>query len=104
MTYLTQSVDSPRPYRTDREQVTQVLMRYPSVSSEEVEQVVHYLRTGRHLDVGLLTSDERIRRNLDRFMADHKHRFRVKWHEAATVMIILTLPLAAIWFLSSALS
>lgn len=104
MTYLTQSVDRPLPYQTDRKQVTEVLMRYPSVSSREVEQVVHFLMTGKHLDIGLLTTDERVRRNLDRFMADHKHRLRVKWYEAATVVIILTLPLAAIWFLSSAVS
>ncbi|MCH8616605.1 hypothetical protein LZ016_10905 [Sphingomonas sp. SM33] len=104
MTYLTQSAGNPHPYRTDRQQVADVLMRYPSVSSREVEQVIRFLQTGRHLDIGLLTSDERIRRNLDHFMEDHKERFRVKWHEVATVTIMLILMLASLWLLGAALS
>jgi len=104
MTYLTQSAGNPQPYRTDRQQVADVLMRYPSVSSREVEQVVRFLKTGRHLDIGLLTSDERLRRNLDHFMEDHKDHFQVKWHEVVTVTIMLMLMLAALWFLGLAIS
>ena len=104
MTYLTQPAGSTRPYRTDRERVTDALLRYPSISSIEVEQVVRFLKTGRHLDIGLLTSDERVRRNLDRFMEEHQDRFRLKWHEAGTVTILFILLLTGLWLMGVVLS
>ena len=75
-----------RALRLDREQVADLLSRYPQVSDQEAHQILNFLRTGRHLDVGLLTSNDRLRPKLDAFVEDHKAHFRVKWTEGAAVL------------------
>lgn len=75
-----------RAVRLDREQVADLLSRYPQVSGEEARQILNFLRRGRHLDVGLLTSSDRLRPNLDAFVKDHQAHFRVKWSEGAAVL------------------
>lgn len=58
------------------------------------------MRTGRHLDIRLLTSDDAIRPNLDAFIADHKTAFRAKWWESAAVaggILVLLITAWLIW-------
>ena len=55
------------------------------------------MKTGRHLDIGLLTSDEKLRPNLDAFMEDHKKHFRVSIREAASVVVLIAAFLFASW-------
>lgn len=77
------------------EQVADLVSRYPGITDDETKEILTFLRTGRHLDVGLLTADESIRPNLDAFMGDHKAHFHVKWWEGAAVMVgIAALPIA----------
>ena len=104
MTYLSKSIEKASPFRTNREHVGDLLVRYPAISTVEAQQIIRFLKTGRHLDIGLLTSDERLRRNLDAFMKEYQAHFRVKWHEAAAVTAIFIGILAALWFMGVALS
>ena len=75
-----------RAWRSNREHVAGLLARYPHVSGEDRRDILDFLRTGRHLDVGLLTSSERLRPQLDAFMSDHQQHFRVKLGEGAAVI------------------
>jgi hypothetical protein len=84
-----------RAVRLDREQVADLLSRYPKVSDRENRQILSFLRNGRHLDIGLLTSNERLRPKLDAFMADHQSHFRVKWREGAGVIGAIVAALVA---------
>jgi hypothetical protein len=77
----------------ERERVSGLLARYPRVSGEEAREILHLLRTGRHLDVGLLTSDEALRPKLDAFMEEHKAHFRVGFGEAAAVIAGIVAPM-----------
>jgi hypothetical protein len=83
--------------RPNSERVSQLVSRYPGVTEEEAAEIVRFLRTGRHLDVGLLTADESIRPNLDAFMRDHKANFRVKWWEGAAVTAGIAALLITLW-------
>jgi hypothetical protein len=83
--------------RSDRERVTDLLGRYPGLSESEVREVLTFLKTGRHLDVGLLTSNDRIRPKLDQFMDDHKSHFRVKLGEGALLVGGIIAFLAIAW-------
>ncbi|MFL6776251.1 MAG: hypothetical protein ACJ8FN_07620 [Sphingomicrobium sp.] len=74
-----------RAARLNSEEVADLLSRYPRVSDNEAGQILAFLRRGRHLDVGLLTSNDRLRPKLDAFMHDHKSHFRLKWSEGVAV-------------------
>lgn len=80
-----------------REQVAELLHRYPELSDAEIGQVVAFLRHGRHLDVGLLTSDTALKPKLDRFMADHVQHFRLRVGETSAVLAAITAFLALCW-------
>ena len=81
----------------DREQVSELLSRYPHVSDRESHQILTFLREGRHLDVGLLTSNDRLRSKLDVFMNDHKKHFRVTWSEGARAIAGIVAMLLVLW-------
>jgi hypothetical protein len=74
-----------RALRLDRRRVSDLLARYPRVSDEEVKEILNFLRTGEELEIGLLTSNERVRPKLDAFMERHKAHFRITWSEAAAL-------------------
>lgn len=88
----------------ERQRATDLLGRYPRISDAEVEEIVAFLKTGRQLDIGLLTSDTALRPKLDAFMAEHKAHFRLKWSESVAVTAgIFGVP-TGIWLLWEALA
>ncbi len=80
-----------------RERVTALLGRYPDVSKEENRAILDFMKTGRHLDIGLLTSNDSLRPKLDAFMEDHKWHFRVSFGEAAAIVSMIAAFLLAAW-------
>ena len=72
--------------RLSRDQVADLLFRYPRVSDAETKLILGFLRNGRHLDIGLLTADEALKPHLDSFMADHAKHFRVGAVEGSVVV------------------
>ena len=101
-TYAT-SVEEIRGLRSDRERVSHLLLRYPRVSEAESREILSFMRTARHLDIGLLTSNDRLRPRLDAFMADHKKHFQVKWTEGLAVAGAIALLLTTLWLVGGAL-
>jgi len=91
-------------YQTTSERMADLVSRYPGVTEDEAKEILTFMRTGRHLDVGLLTADESIRPNLDAFMEDHKAHFRLKWWESATAVGGIMAGLVAFWLLWEMLS
>jgi hypothetical protein len=89
---------------TSSQRVSQLVSRYPALTEEEVREIVTFLRTGRHLDVGLLTADESIGPKLDAFMQDHKSDFRIKWWEGAAVTGGIAVLLVTLWLIWETLS
>jgi|SRR6185295_1606882 hypothetical protein len=85
------------PWLTPREQVAELLARYPNVSKNENRKILEFMKNGRHLEIGLLTSDEKLKRNLDAFMNDHRRHFRVGFGEAAAVVAMIAAFLLAAW-------
>lgn len=65
--------------------VADLVSRYPGVTDNEAQEIATFMRTGRHVDVGLLTANASIRPKLDAFMEDHKAEFQLKWWESAAV-------------------
>ncbi len=88
-----------RGLRADRERVADLLSRYPKVTADESAEILTFLRTGRHLDVGLLTSNEKLQPQLDAFMEQHKSHFRVKWGETMLVVAGIVALIAIFWLI-----
>ncbi|MGN6154650.1 MAG: hypothetical protein ACTHN4_02820 [Sphingomicrobium sp.] len=86
-----------RALRADRERVADLLSRYPDVTPGESAEILGFLRTGRHLDVGLLTSNVALKPKLDAFMEDHKAHFQVKWSEGVMVVAAIVAIIAIFW-------
>jgi hypothetical protein len=104
MTAYPSHIHEARRAIVSRERATELLARYPRVSAEDRREILDFLKKGRHLDIGLLTTSERLRPNLDAFMADHKAHFRLRWVEGAAVTGALVALLAIVWLVWEALS
>jgi len=91
------SRDEARALRLDRQQAADLISRYPHVSQSEAKLIVDFLRTGRHLDVGMLTADDRLKPQLDSFMHDHRRDLRVGFGEGAAVVGGIAAFLLACW-------
>lgn len=84
---------------TRSERIAELVSRYPGISEGEAKEIVTFMRTGRHLEIGLLTANDAIRSKLDAFMADHRSEFQVKWWETALVSGGIAAALIAFWLL-----
>jgi hypothetical protein len=82
-----------------REDIADLLYRYPRVSDAEAKRIVTFLRKGRHLDVGMLAGDDALKPQLDLFMADHAKHFRLSFAEAAGVTAAIAGFLALCWLI-----
>ena len=87
------------PWLTGRERVAQLLERYPHVSKNENREILDFMKTGRHLEIGLLTSNEKLRPNLDAFMKDHERHFSVGFREGTAVVVLIAAFLFVLWLL-----
>jgi hypothetical protein len=84
-------------WETSHERVAELLAHYPKVSKNDNLEILEFMKNGRHLEIGLLTSDEKLRPNLDAFMEDHKKHFRVSFAEATAVVAMIAAFLLAAW-------
>ena len=80
-----------------RERVAALLGRYPDVSKDENRAILEFMKNGRHLEIGLLTSNESLRPRLDAFMEDHKKHFGVSFGEVAAIVAMIAAFLLAAW-------
>jgi hypothetical protein len=89
-------VGTPLP---SRERVAELLVRYPEVSPKDRREIVAFMRRGRHLDIGLLTSNPRLRPQLDRFMKDHERDFRIGVVDVVRLAAVLAASVVALWLM-----
>ena len=92
-------MNAPHPIRLSREEARDLLVRYPRVSNAEARLILDFLRKGRHLDVGMLTAEEKLKPQLDRFMADHKKELRLGIGEGSAVVGAIAAFLGLCWVL-----
>jgi two-component sensor histidine kinase len=75
-----------RALRSSRDRIAEMIAKHPRLSEQETRQVLDFMKTARHLEIGLLTSNQKLRPKLDAFMEEHKHHFQVSVWEAAVVI------------------
>lgn len=99
MTVQTTHRQEGRPVRTSRAHVAKLLSRYPDVSNTEREEILTFMKKGRHLDVGLLTANDNLRPQFDAFMVDHKRHFRLGVFDVLRVLALIAATLIVGWVL-----
>lgn len=104
MTAYTSRLQAVRDVRSRRDRVAELVGRYPDVSEQDRREILAFMQTGRHLDIGLLTANDRIRPKLDRFMRDHQSQFGVTVAEVAAVVAAIVVLLTVMWLLWGALT
>ena len=92
-----------RAIRLNRQEAAGLLSRYPHVSEAETELILTFLRTGRRLDVGMVTADEKLKARLGHFMNDHGKRLRIGFGEGAVVVSAIVGFLVLCWLVWEAL-
>ncbi|RYE04490.1 MAG: hypothetical protein EOP61_00310 [Sphingomonadales bacterium] len=83
------------------EQFNDLLRRYPNVDHDEVEQMIAIYPKLTILEVGLLSSDERLGKSLHEFSRAHRERLRPSWHDhfllAMVMLATFALFAALVW-------
>ena len=78
--------DNPFLHSSRIKRVSQLTTRYPDVSASEAAEILQFVRTARYAEVGLLASDENLRRQLDHFIRNHKDELRWSMSDWAVVI------------------
>ncbi len=77
-----------------RTHIEGLLRRYPKTSDAETSEIINFLATGNHLDVGLVSGSDEFREKVARFRAEHARHFRLKLHEIAMFILAIGGPIA----------
>lgn len=88
-----------RAVRASRARAAELLGNYPQLSDADRREVLTFLQTARHLDIGLLSANDKIRPKLDAFMDDHRTELGVTPREAFTAIALIVGFLFACWLL-----
>lgn len=102
MTSYSPHIEEVRAVRSTRERIADILSRYPHLSPQDRDEVLRFMKEARHLEVGLLTSNEQVRPKLDAFMEEHRSHFAPSWGEIAAVVAALVGLLAVLWLIWAA--
>ena len=101
----TQIYERSRPPSETTVKAEALLMRYPNLSEEELATLINLFPYIRILDLGMMTSDDRLAGKLDAFHRDHGDKLRtpISWLIAIlAVPAILILTGLSWWMLSPA--
>ena len=79
-----------------RQHIEGLLRRHPKTSEAETKEIITFLATGNHLDVGLVSGNDEFRDKVARFRGEHSSHFRLKLHEVALFLLVIGGPVAAI--------
>ncbi|MDT9600668.1 hypothetical protein [Sphingosinicella rhizophila] len=78
-----------------RQRIEGLLRRYPETNEAETKEIISFLTTGSHLDVGLVSGSDPFKDKVTRFRAEHGSHFRLKLSEVALFLLFVGGPVAA---------
>jgi hypothetical protein len=97
VTAHTPHIEHAREMRFSRDRIATLLGRYPNVSDEEREEILAFMKEGRHLEIGLLTSNGKVRPQLDAFMEEHKRHFRIGAADLTKLFVVFAILATVSW-------
>ncbi len=75
-----------------RQRIEELLRRYPSIRESETEEIVRFLATGPHLDVGLIAGSDEFADKVRALRKRHKKHFQLHFHEALLFVVAVLGP------------
>ena len=85
--------------QNQRAHVGDLLRRYPGISAGEAAEIIRFIKKGPVMEVGLLTADEELRPQLQRFRSDHASEFSLGIKEYAIILLIVAGAIGLCFFL-----
>ena len=86
--------------RRGRDRIRHLIARYPDLSHAEADEITRFIKSARYVEIGHLTADESIRRNLEAFFLSHKSQLRMsrtEWLVGATLMAAFLVLCWLVW-------
>ncbi len=83
-----------------RARAEELLARYPDVSPADNADILRFIKKGPPLDVALMSADERLKPQIDRFRQDHASHFslgRRDWIVLAVLIAGIAMLCAVLW-------
>jgi hypothetical protein len=90
---------STRAAHSPRDRVARLLKQYPNVSDQDRREILSFMKEARHLEVGLLTSNEQVRPQLDRFIHDNKRHFSITVVDVVRLLAVFAAVVTVVWLL-----
>ena len=84
--------------KSKRQRIEELLRRYPATSEAETAEIRHFLATGSHLDVGLVSGSDEFREKVAAFKKQYRQHFRLKAHEVLMFLVAAGGPVAALFW------
>ena len=81
-----------------REEVAELLKRYPDIDDREVRQILNFLSNGMHLDVGLIAGADEFRAKVAEIREKHSDHFRLRASEIGLFLLITAGPVALLFW------
>jgi len=97
-------IEEVRAARSTRDRVAGLISRYPQVSEKDRKEILEFLKEARHLEIGLLTSNDNVRPQLDAFMEDHKRHFRLGVLDLVRLLALIGAIVMVCWLVWEAFS
>ena len=76
-----------------RARMEELLQRYPDISQEETQDLLKFLKSGPHVDVGLVTGEDSFRDKIRQIRTRYAAEFRLKAHETILFIALICAPL-----------
>jgi hypothetical protein len=99
MTGLNSRREEARAIRSSRARTAELLGDYPRLSESDRREILEFLQTARHLDIGLLSANDQVAPKLDAFMADHRTELGVSPRDAFRAVALIVGFLFTCWLL-----
>jgi len=97
-------IEEVRAARSTRDRVAGLISRYPHVSEKDRKEILEFLKEAQHLEIGLLTSNDNVRPQLDAFMEDHKRHFRLGVLDLVRLLALIGAIVMVCWLVWEAFS
>jgi len=91
--------DRSDPAYTDaagRARAEKLLRSYPDVSDRETTEIIHFLKKGRLLEIGLVSGSDEFRQKVAAFRKEHARHFRLTAIEMLSFFSITMLPVGVV--------
>lgn len=97
MTTMNQTSRHASPVNEARmARIEALLRRYPGLTDDETQELLHFVRKGPALELGLLSGNDELKPQLDRVRADHAQAFAIGGREIAIIAALVAVILLAI--------